>query len=429
MLTQLKTDHLLAILTFSICLLSAPLAQADTPLRLDLDLSFEENVTLFFDALERGEPTDADDLFYLASNLVSPVRVREIHGYEVPREFHLRSIHAGQIAQRFAEYAAQPENRKRAIYYAYHSRFGGGSLWDNDSEVLSDQRSICHIFMQAIEPTYQHEDEETCLVTQRDRVIAELPNLPEEPFSALLQADIYSHLFFLNRHVRRTRQMFVYERGNTPPPDAWFEHVTPENVRTAFEVWRAWHYNDGFWSWLRNQPTPPEDLQDAMALSGLCIPLMDITKKNQLSEIADYFCGLLNHEMDHNIEKDLLGQLSSEVVLGVPGGQLMHGVLDMCADAEPRSPRNSFDPEDTVFLARGGCVRGAMATVESIRRCRPPLSPTPESGYYLSELFASCAVADVLRVGLPNQIARRTAPRPPLAEQNNPFATPPQRTD
>ena len=63
MLTQLKTDHLLAILTFSICLLSAPLAQADTPLRLDLDRSFEDNVTLFFDALKRGEPTDADDLY------------------------------------------------------------------------------------------------------------------------------------------------------------------------------------------------------------------------------------------------------------------------------------------------------------------------------------------------------------------------------
>ena len=429
MLTQLKTDHLLRSLILSACLWAAPSAQADTPLRLDLDVSFEDNVALFFDALESGAPTDADDLFYLASNLVSPVSAREMHDAEIPRAFRLRSIHADQIAQRFAEYAAQPENRKRAIYYAYHSRFGGGSLWDHDAEGLSDQRSICHIFMQVTDPTYQHEDEQTCLVTQRDRVIAELPELPEEPFSTLLRADIYSYLFFLNGHVRRGRPYISLERGDKAPPDEWFEHVAPENVRTAFEAWRAWHYADSFWSWLRPQPIPSEAMQDAMALTGLCIPLMQFTAKNQLSFTANYLCGLMNFEMEIDVANEFLGQITSETIEGIANAPLMHAALEMCSDVQPRPAITSFAPKESIALARGRCVGSIPLIVERDRRCRPPLSLTPESGYYLSELFASCAVVDVLRVGVPNQIDRRTGPRPPLAQQNNPFATPPQRTD
>ncbi|TQM91485.1 hypothetical protein [Roseinatronobacter monicus] len=428
MLTRLKIDHLLRGLALSTCLWAAPSAHADTPLRLDLDLSFEENVNLFFDALERGDPTDPDDLFYLASNLVSPVRAREMHDVEIPRAFRLRTIYADQIAQRFADYAAEPENKKRAIYYSYHSRFGGGSLWDRDADGLSDQRSICQIFMQAINPTYQHEDERSCLVTQRDLVIAELPELPEEPFSTLLRADIHAYLFFLNDHARFTGRIYTYDRGSEPPPDEWFENVAPERVKTAFDVWRAWHYDDSFWSWLRTQPIPPEALQDAMALSDLCISLMQVMDKTQLSETADYICGLLNYEMDMDVATELLGQIPPEAFEDIPGAQLMHGALAMCSDVEPR-PRRSFQPEETVSLARGRCTGVVLHTLESSRRCRPPLSLTPESGYYLSELFASCRVANLLSIADRNQVSRRTGPRPPLAEQHNPFATPPQRTD
>ncbi|TQM91486.1 hypothetical protein [Roseinatronobacter monicus] len=427
MLTRLKIDHLLRGLALSTCLWAVPSAHADTPLRLDLDLSFEENVTLFFDALERGDPTDPDDLFYLASNLVSPVRAREMHDVEIPRAFRLRTIYADQIAQRFADYAAQPENKKRAIYYSYHSRFGGGSLWGRDADGLSDQRSICQIFMQAINPTYQHEDERSCLVTQRDLVIAELPELPEEPFSTLLRADIYAHLFFLNGHVTRGRPYLLLDRGEAPPPDEWFEHVAPEEVRIAFQAWSAWHYDDSFWSWLRTQPTPPEALQDAMALSGQCIPLMQVMDKTQLSETADYICGLLNYEMDIDVARELLGQIPPEAFEDIPGAHRMHGALEMCSDVEPR-PRRSFHPEETVSLARGRCTGVVLYTI-GIRRCRPPLSLTPESGYYLSELFASCEVANLLSIADRNQVSRRTGPRPPLAEQHNPFAAPPQRTD
>ncbi|TQM94910.1 hypothetical protein [Roseinatronobacter monicus] len=428
MLTRLKIDHLLRGLALSTCLWAVPSAHADTPLRLDLDLSFEENVTLFFDALERGDPTDPDDLFYLASNLVSPVRAREMHDVEIPRAFRLRTIYADQIAQRFADYAAQPENRKRAIHYSYRAQFGRDGLWDRAAQGLSDQRSMCQIFMQAINPTYQHEDERSCLVTQRDLVIAELPELPEEPFSTLLRADIYARLFFLNGHVTRGRPYLLLDRGEAPPPDEWFEHVAPEQVRIAFQAWSAWHYDDSFWSWLRTQPTPPEALQDAMALSGQCIPLMQVMDKTQLSETADYICGLLNYEMDIDVATELLGQIPPEAFEDIPGAQLMHGALEMCSDVEPR-PRRSFHPEETVSLARGRCTGGVLYTIESSRRCRPPLSLTPESGYYLSELFASCRVADLLSIADRNKVSRRTGPRPPLAEQHNPFAAPPQRTD